>query len=83
MTGHKYIGFEYDLLIHICLEEYHNCAFKSFILRRIRYSKLSSPPVNLEESWSLKFRLIKILCKKLCLRTCCELDLLIIYYFLI
>ena len=42
---------------------------------------LSSPPVNLEESRSLKKISTKILCKKLYLWTYCELDLLIFVCF--
>ena len=44
-------------------------------------SPLSSPPVNLEESRSLKKFSTKTLCKKLCLWTYCELDLLIFVCF--
>ena len=47
----------------------------------IQYSTLSSPPVNLGESRSLKKFSTKILCKKLCLWTYCELDLLIFVCF--
>ena len=44
----------------------------------IQYSALSNPPLNLGESWSLKILFNKkILCKKLYLRTFCELYLLI------
>ena len=42
---------------------------------------LSSPPVNLEESWSLKFFNKKFYCKRLCLWTYYELDLLFFFVF--
>ena len=42
---------------------------------------LSSPPVNLEESWSLKFFKKNFYVKKFCLRTCFELNLLFSFCF--
>ena len=46
-----------------------------------RIRRCPVPPVNLEESRSLKKISTKILCKKLCLWTYCELDLLIFVCF--
>ena len=65
---------------------------KSLLLSLLLYSTLSSlpfvespplssPPVKLEESWSLKKISTKFFCKKLCLWTLCELDLLIFVWF--
>ena len=42
---------------------------------------LSSPPVKLEESWSLKKISTTFFCKKLCLRTYYELDFFIFVCF--
>ena len=52
-------------------------------VNNIPYSTFSSPPVNLEESWSLKKFTTKILFKKLYLPTYCGLVLLILFIFLI
>ena len=51
-------------------------------MNKLPYSTLSSPPVKLEESWSLKKFSTKILCKILCLLTYCELDFLIFVFLL-